>query len=314
MSIGEMVRAELENNRRRYDARANDFFIIAAAKGAITRIEIREVIDELAREGKLIYAPAVSAALAAAKARHKHYNFDAVAFDHRILDKAEEIKFDITNATDLGDVCEWLIENENIPLSAYGLEAQEQQALAAKINAIIARITKGKDVFPRWSGAHGKVVDVSSSTLLKLTVPELIAIDKEVAELRARRAGTGDQQKEKLHEFANSRREGYLPDGTKIIGFENRPKLDSLDAAPIRPYSSDKESPIAGRTDLRSYKENARVTTDASAYGTAVDPFIAPSGKEYTKREIYGIAKNDLALFRRLMKVNSVRLNRILGN
>ena len=186
------------------------------------------------------------------------------------------------------DICEWMIseKDERVPLSAYGRESQQQQALAKNINTIIQRITLGKSVFPRWSSSHGKVIDVNASTLYKGSLDELIAIDKEVAELRARRAGTREQQKETLHQFANQNRVGYDDKGNKIVGFENRPKTDSLDATPIRPYSGeDSKSAIAVRVEARHGETDRAANTTASN-----DPFISASGREYTKKEVYGIA------------------------
>src|SRR5437870_8619591 len=92
----ERVRILLEDERPRYDTSANDSVVInSLGENIRTRKEILDIIDRLADGRKIIYAPGVSKALEVAKARHPHYSFDSHCFEKRILDKCEELKFNI---------------------------------------------------------------------------------------------------------------------------------------------------------------------------------------------------------------------------
>lgn len=147
MSTEDTVREVLRTERPRWNAQANVSFVVDAADGSINRARIRSEIDRLAAEGKLVRSPAVQAALDAAKAVHPYYSFDAHAFEIRVLDKAEELRFNIQSAKDLSDVMDWLIENESVPLSAEGREWQQNQRgieqRTNEINEITHNYTSG---------------------------------------------------------------------------------------------------------------------------------------------------------------------------
>ncbi|HEY6128217.1 MAG TPA: hypothetical protein VIW23_08555 [Candidatus Acidoferrum sp.] len=315
MSIGEMVRAAFKNFRR-YDTPANDFKVVGAAKDkdAFARSEISGVIKQLALEGQLIYAPAVSAALQAAKDQHPYHDFRAKAFDERILDKAEEVGFDITSATDLTDICAWLIEekNERIELSAYGREYQQQQAEKKKIAErrlrLLSSILAGrKSTYEQWDPKRYKIVYVDAAALEPKSIADLEQIEREVLELRRKQNTTREDQRQELRQIADSNKDykPYRPGDTDSL---------DTDAVPSR-YSDDSGSPIAGRVDARSYSKNEKVVVGGEASSAVKnDPFISPvTGRELSKAEVYGLAKNDLKTFRALMKKDTARLNRIIN-
>jgi hypothetical protein len=128
MSTQDGVRELLEKWRPRWDAPANDAVVVDLIEKTIaTREEILNAIDRLGDERKIIYAPAVAEALQAAKNNHPYNSFDAYAVEKRVIDKAEELKFNIRSAGDLSDVMDWMVENEQVPLSAAGKEWRNQQ-------------------------------------------------------------------------------------------------------------------------------------------------------------------------------------------
>lgn len=182
-----------------------------------------------------------------AEREHEDYDFTSTAIVRRVLEKVRSLEWDTQNPRDLADVMDWLIKNEGVPLSAEGRRKEQQRADAKEakaktdyVNSMILNITKGKSQFPRWSPQHGKVVNVDSAMLQNFTVPELEAMDREVAQLRQQRFDMNkDQQRELLHEVANQNRTGYLDprfvgDKTKppekVVGFDNRPKGIDLDS------------------------------------------------------------------------------------
>jgi hypothetical protein len=147
MSSQEMVRAILEDERPRWNAQANDSIVISRVDGSINRSRIRSEIDSLADAGELVQNPAVTAALAAAQARHPLIDFGALAFQKIILDKATELKWDLTSAQNLSDVMDWLLEQQEVPLGEEGREAQQQQRdverRTGEINFITRNYTAG---------------------------------------------------------------------------------------------------------------------------------------------------------------------------
>ena len=320
MTPEEAVREVLRTERPRWNAQANISFVVDGADGSVNFARIRAEVDDLAKREKLIYAPAVAAALQAAKERHPHHSFDTRGSEGRILDEAEKLKFDITSAADLGDICEWMISepDEKVPLSAYGREVQQQQAEAKQIaehrlKLLTSILQDRKATYPEWSPRHGQVRYVDAHTLESKTNEELAVIERDVSALRRRMGLDRDGQREDLHQFANTNRVGYTDDGTKVVGFENRPKTDSLDAPTVRPYSNeDTQSAISVRTEAR-HGETDRAVSQAN--GAKADPFVNPeTGRVYSKKEAYGLARNDLKTFRRLLNIDKNRLNRILGN
>jgi hypothetical protein len=318
MSLEEMVRAAFKNFRR-YDTPANDFKVIGIAKGAITRYEVGSIIKQLALEGQLIYAPKVAEALAAAKEQHPHYDFNAKTFSERILDHAEHIRFDITSATDLTDVCSWLISQpeERIQLSAYGREAQQHQAEAKQIAErrlqLLTSILQGrKTTYPKWDPKEGKIMYIDAYSLEKREgeddnahLSRLAHIEREVTDLRRQQNGTRGDQRQDLRQIADSNKEHriYRPGDTDSL---------DTDAVPTK-WGDDYKSPIAGLVDARSYSKNEKVVVGTGTAAATADPFISQtSGREITKSEAYAFAKNDLKTFRQLMKADYRRLNRIL--
>lgn len=163
MTTEEIVRELLEKWRPRWNAPANDSVGVNSAReeGATTREEILNIIDRLGNERKIIYAPGVQAALDAAKARHPYNNFDVYAFENRVLDKCEELRFNIASVQDLSDIMSWLIENEDVPLSAQGRELQHQQRgieqRTREINEITRNYTAGFKI--RTPNGGAKVYD-----------------------------------------------------------------------------------------------------------------------------------------------------------
>jgi hypothetical protein len=307
----ERVRILLEDTRQRYNAPANYGVIMRdVGDDTRTRQEILDIVDRLAEERKIIYTPAVSKALETAKNNHSHYNFDVFAAEKRVLDKAEEIKFDITSSNDLTDVMSWLIENEPVPLSSFGKDWQRQQAEAKRVaerrlQLLTSILTGRKNTYEQWDPKRYKIVYVDVASLESKSIPELEQIERDVLELRRRQNTTREGQRQELQRVADYHKDyqPYRPGDT-----------DSLDTDVVLTQPGDDKSPITAHVDLRSYKENTRVATDVGGSKSTDDPFISSSGREYTKKEVYGIAKNDLTLFRKLMKADQNRLNRILGN
>jgi|SRR5579862_177574 len=330
LTIEEFIRQLLEQTKPRFNTRANDSVIFSQAesRGVTTIVEtgpyssrarLLKIIDELADQRKIMYAPAVAAALQAAKERHPHYNFNFYAAEKRVLDKAEELKFDITSAADLGDLMEWMISEptEAVPLSSFGRRSQQLQAEAKQRAQFLNNILQDRNTYPKWDGRHGKVIAVDAHTLESKTNEELAQIEREVNNLRRQMGMSREQQQETLHQFANKNRVGYDPQGNKIVGFENRPQSDSLDGAAAKPYSDNPTaSPIAARVDIRSYQANAKVDYngphDANKVVSANDPFIVAC-RELAKAEVRDIALNNLQKFRELLRKDVNRLNRILG-
>src|ERR1700688_3825144 len=150
----ERVRILLEDARPRYNCQANDSVIVGAltsqvygSESVLSRSEILSAIDRLADERKIIYAPTVQAALDAAKERHPLNDFRAQAFEKMILDKATELGWDLTSAQNLSDICDWLLENQDVPLTEKGREAQQQlrgvEKRTDEINQITNNYTSG---------------------------------------------------------------------------------------------------------------------------------------------------------------------------
>ena len=314
-----MVRVVLEKERPRWNCLANDSIIVANADGAITRMEIRRTIDDLAEQGQLVQNPKVTAALDAAKLNHSDYDFNFLAIETLVLDAAEELGLNIASVTGLTRIMSQFIEQNKVQLSAQARERQREreqakQAAEARLRLLTSILQGRKDTYPEWSSKHGKVIYIDVMTLEKKTTEELAQIEREVADLRRRMGMSREQQKETLHDFANQNRVGYDPDGNKIVGFENRPKTDSLDKPANRPYSEDStKSAISVRTEAR-HGETDRAVSQVNGAATPSGPFISPAtGREYTKKEIYSLAKNDLKTFRALMKKDQNRLNRLIN-
>ncbi|SRR6266852_2288095 len=261
-----------------------------------------------------------------ASRQHEDYDFFSTGFLRRVLEKTRSLDWDTQNPTDLADIMAWLIENESVPLSSQGQHKVQQQADAKEakeasdhIQRVIFNITKGKPQFPRWSPQHGEVVNVDSAMLYQLTPDELKAMDEEVAALRRQRFDMDkDQQRELLHEVANQNRTGYIDSRftadhkpQKIVGFNDRPNSLDLDRSLPRYREDADSSPIKTRVDVRSYAGNA---IGVNGGKVSSDPFISPSTqREYTRAEVIALAKNDLATFRKLTKLDSSRINRILA-
>jgi hypothetical protein len=275
LTLEEHVRMLLEQWRPRFNAPANDDVIVSDANAALTarREALLDIIDKAAEERRIIYAPAVDAALQAAKARHPHHSFDSFGFEKRVFDKAEYLKFDITSATVLGDVMEAMIDDkdERVPLSAFGKQCEQQQAQAKNINMIIQRITRGKPEFPlpqnlhkKYLGVdHGRAKNIASTLLDRLSLEALREIDQAVASYR------------------NAR------DGVHVA-----PSATQSDEGVAATAPAQKSIPfMGGETDLANPK----------------------TGAEFTKAEIHWLVKNDLPMFRKLMARNTKRLNEILA-
>ncbi len=142
MTTEDQVRWLLERNRPRWNAPANDSVVVNSAQGSTTREDILRVIDRLGDERNIIYAPAVAAALQAAKNNHLYNSFDAFALEKRVIDKCEELKWDITSTQNLADVMSWLIENEGVPINSNGEELQQQQRAIEQRTREINEITR----------------------------------------------------------------------------------------------------------------------------------------------------------------------------
>ena len=147
MSNEEHVRRVLSTERQRWDAPANVSVIVSRLKEDATTDEIRSAIDRLGDERRIILNPAVQAALDAAKERHLLNDFRAQAFEKMILDKATELGWDLTSAQNLSDICDWLLENQDVPLTEKGREAQQQlrgvEKRTDEINQITNNYTSG---------------------------------------------------------------------------------------------------------------------------------------------------------------------------
>lgn len=142
MTSQEMVRHVLKTERPLWDCLANDGIVIPRIDGSVNRAAIRNEIDRLASEGQLIHSPAVLAALDAAKARHPLSDFGALAFEKIILNKTIELGWDLTSAQNISDVMDWLLEQQEIPLSEAGREAQQQQRNVEQRTNEINEITR----------------------------------------------------------------------------------------------------------------------------------------------------------------------------
>src|SRR5579862_8751440 len=179
LTLEEKIRQLLEGWRPRFNSPANDSVVVSAVKAenAESREDILRIIDRLGDERNIIYAPAVSAALRVAKARHPRYNFDSYGAEKRVLDKAEEWKFDLTSVVDLSDTMEWIIGIEHVPLSAFGKQSQQQQAAAEQRQRLLASIKGDKSTYPAWSGRHGKIIDIDAASLDSKTNEELAQIE-----------------------------------------------------------------------------------------------------------------------------------------
>jgi hypothetical protein len=142
MSSQEMVRHVLKTERPLWDCLANDGIVIPRIDGSVNRATIRNEIDRLASEGQLIHSPAVLAALEEARARHPLNDFGALAFQKIILNKATELGWDLTSAQNLSDVMDWLLEQQEVPLSEAGRAAQQQQRNVEQRTNEINEITR----------------------------------------------------------------------------------------------------------------------------------------------------------------------------
>jgi hypothetical protein len=144
----ERVRILLKDLRPRYNCQANFGVILSdVGENIRTRAEILSAIDRAGDERRIILAPAVQQALDAAKERHPLNDFRAQAFEKIILDKAEELKWDLTSAQNLSDICDWLLEQQDVPLTYQGREAQQQlrgvEKRTDEINQITNNYTSG---------------------------------------------------------------------------------------------------------------------------------------------------------------------------
>jgi hypothetical protein len=308
--VEKLMRVEFE----RYDSVGNVKLAQEKAIAADAGIVAGKVGVDIAKVRKFLkdevlpsfqYTAAVSEALQNAKARHPEYNFDFRGADQRILDRAESMKFNITSAKDLGDVMQWMIETgppdnyDKIELSSYGQRVdaerkQRQQAEATRKKLLDDIMQDRKTSYPQWDAARGKFVFVPAD-FDSLSTDDLLVIQQHVIQYRRATGASVENQRERLHKFANTQREGYLPDGTKVSGFDNRERGNVIDKAE-KVYDQPAEA-IVGRQE-------------ASA-----DPFINPlTAHEFTRTEVMALARNNYSQFKILMQRDGSRLNRLLSS
>ena len=279
MSIEERVRDVLARWRPRYNARANDSIVLDHVQTVdLTNSgqAISTLVDQLAERGKVMYAPAVSEALEAAKRTgdNVNYNFNSFSFEKMVLDRAELEKFDITNAQDLADVMAALLyEGEAVPRSARGEQVRFETSQEKQRQGLIQRITLGRAQFVLPQSAqkiflgvnHGKAINVDSRRIQGESLERLKELAVHVDAYRAAR------------------------DGERVT-----PVVDHTPEGIVASVPSQKTVPYMG--------------------GAGPDLFVNPqTQREYSRSEVVNVAKNNLQLFRKLMAQDRGRLNRILA-
>jgi hypothetical protein len=333
MSVEEKVRHILEKWTPRYDCKGNDSVAVGRVREAEakdgdkkTAGDISKIIEALGGEidekgnRKIVYAPIVSQALETAKAEHAFYNYNSLALEKMVLDKCEACDgFSIKRYEDLSDVMDWLEANDKIPLSRYGEEHKYLQAQAKRYAErqlqLLSSILQGRKntTYEQWSQEHAKIIYVDVASLKQRAgesedahLSRLERIEREVLDLRRKQSQSREDQRQEQRQIADSNREH------RIYRKGDKDSLDR-DAVPTR-WGSDDKSPISVRTEARKGEtDRAVVVVDAAAAAVSTDPFISPSGYEYTKKEVYGLSKDNLVLFRKLMNTDHNRLNRILA-
>jgi hypothetical protein len=305
--VGQTVR----DNYSRYLCEANVGLVFDEVVKAINQfdtnakavITIKHVTKTMIERGQLILAPDVANALKTAAGQFPQYELGYDAVRDMLINEVDRRKGNITNPANYDAIVqEWEQSGPGkLKLSQYGQQLEAGRAAKAREDKqyrdLLADIMRDrKTSWPQWDGARGKYIFRPIEELHRMTVEELAEVQKSVAHYRALTNATPEQQREHLHKFANTQREGYTPEGDKIVGFENRPSKTNYDTA-VKHHEND-------TTAIAGYREADNST----------DPFINPqTAREFTRAEAVNLSNTDWPKFKTLMTKDGIRLNRILA-